>query len=79
MLKTTLIAATVILGSLYIGFGDQIEFLPENMQTASYNTRTGLTNFAQGLVPGWVSNTKEKPDMFERTNEQLEQEEQDAE
>lgn len=73
MLKTTLITASILLACIYVGFGDQLEFLPEGMQKTSYQTRTSITKFASGLVPGWVSDTKEKPDMFERTEEQLQE------
>ncbi|AFY84577.1 hypothetical protein [Oscillatoria acuminata] len=74
MLKTTLITGSIILASLYIGFGDRFTFLPKEMQTTSTQTRTSLTNFGTGLIPKWVSNTKEKPDSFERTEQQLQQE-----
>lgn len=74
MLKTTLITGSILLGFLYIGFGDQLTFLPKEMRTTSTETRTSLTKFGTGLIPKWVSNTKEKPDSFERTEEQLQQE-----
>lgn len=74
MLKTTLITGSILLGFLYIGFGDQLTFLPKEMQTTSTQTRTRLTEFGTGLIPKWVSNTKEKPDSFERTEQQLQEE-----
>ncbi|WP_254567116.1 hypothetical protein [Oscillatoria sp. HE19RPO] len=74
MLKTTLITGSILLGFLYIGFGDQLTFLPKEMRTTSTETRTSLTKFGTGLIPNWVSNTKEKPDVFDRTEEQLQQE-----
>ncbi len=74
MFKTTLITGSIILAFVYIGFGDQLTFLPKDMQTKSYETRTSLTKFGNGLVPKWVSRTKDKPDSFERTEEQLKQE-----
>jgi hypothetical protein len=74
MLKTTLITGSILLGFLYIGFGDQVTFLPQEMRTTSTQTRTRLTEFGIGLIPNWVSNTREKPGSFERTEEQLQQE-----
>ncbi len=74
MLKTTLITGSILLAFLYIGFGDKLTFLPKEMQTTSAETRTSLTKFGTGLIPKWVSKTKEKPDSFERTEQQLQQE-----
>lgn len=76
MLKTTLITGSIILAGLYIGFGDRFTFLPTEMRTTSVETRTSLTKFGTGLIPNWVSKTKEKPDSFERTEQQLQQEQQ---
>lgn len=62
MLKTALIVGTVLLGSLYIGFGDKVEFLPEEMKSGSLKARTTIVNFGGKLVPGWVTKTKDKRD-----------------
>lgn len=72
MLRNGLIAGAIILTAIFIAQGDQLEFLPKQMQTASYQTRTSLSKFASGLVPAWVSNTKDKrDDVFDRTEEQM--------
>jgi hypothetical protein len=68
MLKSTLITGSIILAVIYVAFGDKIEFLPEKMQTTSLQTRTSITKFAQGLVPGWA---KKNPN--ERTEKEIEE------
>lgn len=62
MLKTSLIVGSILLASLYIGFGDKVEFLPEEMKSGSLKARTTIVNFGGKLVPSWVTKTKEKRD-----------------
>lgn len=70
MLKTSLISGSVILILLYIGFGDKVAVLPENMRNASTQARTTLVNFGGKLVPNWVTKTKDsKDDMLDQDPE----------
>jgi predicted Rossmann fold nucleotide-binding protein DprA/Smf involved in DNA uptake len=59
MLKTSLISGSVILIFLYIGFGDKVAVLPENMRNTSTQARTTLVEFGGKLVPNWVTKTKD--------------------
>jgi len=59
MLKTSLISGSVILIFLYIGFGDKVAVLPDNMRNASTQARTTLVEFGDKLVPNWVTKTKD--------------------
>ena len=70
MVKTSLIAGSVILAFLYIGFGDKIEVLPENVRDASTTSRTTIVEFGEKLVPNWVKKTKDsRDDMLEQDPE----------
>ena len=70
MLKTGLIVGSILLASLYIGFGDKVEFLPEEMKSGSVKARTTIVNFGGKLVPSWVTKSKEKrDDIFEQDPE----------
>jgi len=71
MLKSSLIGGSVILALLYIGFGDQVPVLPENMRNASTQARTTIVEFGTNLVPDWVTNTKDsRDDMLEQAPEE---------
>ena len=75
MLKTSLIAGSVILAFIYIGFGDQIEVLPENVRDGSTTARTTIVEFGGKLVPNWVKRTKDsRDDMLEQDPEANESE-----
>jgi predicted Rossmann fold nucleotide-binding protein DprA/Smf involved in DNA uptake len=70
MLKTSLISGSVIIILLYIGFGDKVAVLPDNMRNASTQARTTLVKFGGKLVPNWVTKTKDsKDDMLEQDPE----------
>jgi hypothetical protein len=70
MLKSSLIGGSVILALLYIGFGDQIEVLPENVRDGSTTARTTIVEFGGKLVPDWVKKTKDsRDDMLEQDPE----------
>ena len=70
MLKTSLISGSIILVLLYIGFGDKIQFLPDQMKDASTQARTTIIKFGQNLVPDWVTKTKDsRDDMLEQDPE----------
>lgn len=70
MLKTSLISGSIILVLLYIGFGDKIEVLPENVKDASTTARTTIVEFGGKLVPNWVKKTKDsRDDMLEQDPE----------
>ena len=62
MLKTSLISGSIILVLIYIGFGDQIQVLPENMRNSSTQARTKIIEFGANLVPDWVKKTQENRD-----------------
>lgn len=68
-MKNLLFVTVVIVGSLFIAIGDQIQPLPPQMKTASYQTRTTLNNFATGLIPGWA-----KKDQNKRTQDAIDKE-----
>ena len=71
MVKNTLIAGSVMLAFIYIGFGDQIEVLPENVRDGSTKSRTTIVKFGENLVPNWVKKTKDsRDDMLEQAPEQ---------
>ncbi len=70
MLKTSLISGSIILVLIYIGFGDKIQFLPDNMKEASTQARTTIVEFGQKLVPNWVTKTKDsRDDMLDQAPE----------
>lgn len=68
-MKNLIFVSAVILGAVYIAFGDQIAPLPQPMKTTSYQTRTAITNFGAGLVPGWA-----KKDQNKRTQDAIDKE-----
>ncbi len=70
MLKASLISGSVILIFLYIGFGDKVAVLPENMRNASTQARTTLVDFGGKLVPSWLTKTKDsRGNMFKQAPE----------
>ena len=70
MIKTSLIAGSAILAFIYIGFGDQIEVLPENVRDGNTKSRTAIVKFGENLVPNWVKKTKDsRDDMLEQDPE----------
>jgi hypothetical protein len=70
MLSTkTAIPIVLILGLVFVGFGDQ--FLPQPLRSASYKTRVALDNWMTGSFKLW----QPKADPNARTERAVEQQE----